>query len=70
MIPFLVISFINEEDSGCISEETIRTIKETVIGAIIPPRNPTSYFFISCFTVSVAPSVNRLDFSINSAIGF
>ena len=28
------------------------------------PRNPTSRFFISCFTVSVTPSINKLESSI------
>ena len=37
-------------------------------GAIIVPSNPPSYFFISCFTVSFAPSINKPDFSSDSTI--
>ena len=43
----------------CINEETIGAINEAPIDAIIVPKNPPSYFFDSCFTISVAPSINR-----------
>ena len=36
--PFPIIAFINKEDIGA--------IKEVVIGAIVAPRNLSSYFFI------------------------
>ena len=65
--PFPVIAFINEEVTGCINEETIDANNEAAIGAIIAPRGE-SYFFISCFTVLIAPSVNRPDFSSDSTI--
>ena len=45
-----------------LQEEAIGAINEA---AIIAPRNPLSCFFILCFTVSVALSINRLDFSSN-----
>ena len=59
--PFPVTAFINKEATSCINEEAIGAINDAVIGGIIAQKNPP--FFISCFTVSVAPSVNRLDFS-------
>ena len=43
-------------------------INEAAIGAIIAPRNPPSCIFILCFTVWVAPSVNRPNFSSDSTI--
>ena len=60
MNPFPVIALINEEATGCINEKAI--------GAIIAPRNPLSCCFISCFTVSVAPSINRHQSSKNLTI--
>ena len=54
--PFPVIAFIKEEAT------------DAVIGAIIAPRNPPCCFFISCFTISVAPLVNRPDISSDSTI--
>ena len=51
LTPFPDAAFINEEATGCINQATI--------GTIIGPRNPPSCFLISCFTVSVAPSVKR-----------
>ena len=62
MTPFPNIALINEKLTGCINEEAIGAIYEAAIGAIIALRNPPSCFFISCFTVSVAPSSNRPDF--------
>ena len=59
MTPFPVIAFINEEP--------IRAVNEAAIGAIIAPRNPLT-FFISCYPVSVAASINRSDFSNDSTI--
>ena len=66
--PFVVIEVISEEAIGCINEEAIGAINEAAIGAIIAGRNPTSYFFISCFTVLLAPSINRPDFSNDSTV--
>ena len=43
-------TFITEEITGC--------TKEAVNGANKAPRNLSSYFFVSCFTVSVTPSIN------------
>ena len=63
-----VIAFIIEEATGCITEEAIGAINKAAIGAIITPRNPPFCFYISCFTVSVTPSVNRLGFSSNFTI--
>ena len=63
-----VKKFIKEEVVGCINEEAIGGISEAAIGAIIAGRNSPSYFFISHFTVSLAPSINRPDFSNDSAI--
>ena len=54
--PFPVIAFIKEEAT------------DAVIGAIIAPRNPPCCSFISCFTISVAPLVNRPNFSSDSTI--
>ena len=45
-----LIPFITEEITGC--------TKEAAKGANKPPRNPPSCFFISCFSVSVALSIN------------
>ena len=59
--PFLDIAFIKEEDTGSIDGKAIGAINEATIGAIKP-----SCFFISCFTISVAPSINRADFSSDS----
>ena len=61
--PFPVIVFISKEATGSINEETTGVINEIAIGAIIVPRNPPSFFLISCFTVSLAPSIKRPDFS-------
>ena len=69
---FLGIGFTNDEATGCINEEAIGVINETVICAIIARRNPPYYYyyyyFISRFTVSVALSINRPDFSSDSTI--
>ena len=51
MTPFPLIAFINEGATDCINEDGT--------GAIIAPRNPHFCFFISCFTVSVAPLINK-----------
>ena len=53
------IAFINEEATSCINEEAASSIIESDIGVIIAPRNPTSCFLISCFTVSVAHDCNN-----------
>ena len=68
MTPFPVIAFVNEEATGCVNEEAIDTINEAAIVAIIAGRNWPSCFFVSCFTVSLAPSINRPEFSSDSAI--
>ena len=60
---FSVIAFINEETTGCVNKEAVGGINEANINVIIALRNLPSCFFISCFTVSVAPSVNKPDFS-------
>ena len=57
--PFPVIAFTNEEATCCINEEAIGPINEAAEVAIIAPRNPPSCFYILCFTVSVAPSINK-----------
>ena len=63
-----VIAFINEKVTGCVNEEATGAINEAVIGSIIASRNPPSCFFISFFNVSLAPSINRSDFSSDSMI--
>ena len=63
MTPFRNVAFIHEEARGYISEAVIDAINESAIGVIIAPRNPTSCCFISCFIVSVRPSINRPNFS-------
>ena len=57
--PFPDIAFINQEAAGCISKKGIGAIIEVAIAAIIAPRNPRSSFFISCFSASVGPQINR-----------
>ena len=54
--PLLVIVFINEEATGSINEEAIGVINE----AATERKNPLSCFFVSCFTVSVAPLSNHV----------
>ena len=66
MTSFPDIAFISEEANGCINEEAIGAINEAAIRTIIASRNPPFCFSISCFTVSVAPSINRPDFSSDS----
>ena len=61
---FSDIVFINEENTSCMEETFIDAINEAIIGAIITPENPLSCLFISCFTVSVAPSINKPDFLV------
>ena len=66
---FPVIAFINKEATGCINEEAIGAINEAATGVIIAPGNlPACFFFVSYFTVSVALSINRPDFSSDSTI--
>ena len=50
LTPLPLILFTTNEITGC----TIEAAK----GANNSPKNPPSYFFISCFTVSVTPSIN------------
>ena len=45
-----LIRFTTEEITGCTNE--------AAKGAKRAPRNPSSCSFISCFTVSVTPSIN------------
>ena len=66
--PFPVVEFLNEEAVGCINEEAISAINEAAIGAIMAGRNLPSCFFIPCFTVLLAPSINRPGFSNDSTI--
>ena len=66
MTPLPDKAFINDEATNCIKKETIGAIIEAVVSAIIALRN--SPFFILCFTVSVAPSTNKPDFSSDSTI--
>ena len=68
MTPFPDITFINEEATGCINEEAIDAINEEAIDAIIVSRNQSSCFFISCFTISVVPSIKIPDFPSDSMI--
>ena len=68
MTPFPDIAFINEEGTVCINVEATGVINEAAIGAIIAPGNPPSCFFISCFTASVAPLINRSESSSDFAI--
>ena len=44
MTHFPVITFINEEVTGCINKEAIGAINEAVMNAIMAPRNPPSCF--------------------------
>ena len=53
--PLPAISFTTEETTGCTNE--------AAKGAKTAPANPPSCFFISCFTVSVTPSINTLESS-------
>ena len=68
LVLFSVTEFINEEAIGCINEEVIGAINEAAIGPIIAGRITPSCFFISCFTVLLAPSINRPDFFNDSTI--
>ena len=52
LTPLSVIHFTSEDIKGCNNAGAI--------DAIIAPRNPLSCFFISCFTVSVAPSIDLI----------
>ena len=47
------MSFITEEITGYTNEATK--------GGMKAPRNPTTRFFISCFTVLVTPLINTLE---------
>ena len=44
------------------AEEIIGCTNEAATGANKAPRNPSSCFFVSCFTVSVIPSFNTFKF--------
>ena len=70
MTPFpdIALILIHEEVIGCINEEGIGAINEVAIGAIIAPRNPHSCFLVSCFTISIAQSINRPESSSNFTI--
>ena len=56
LTPLAFIPFTTEEITGCTNE--------VAKGANKSPRNPPSCFFISCFTVSVTPSINTPESSI------
>ena len=68
MAPFQVLTFVNEEATCCINSEARYAINEAVISAIMAGKNRSPCFFISCFTVSLAPSINRPEFSSDSTI--
>ena len=53
--PLLLIPFTTEEITGCTNE--------AAKGANKAPTNPPSCCFISCFTVSVTPSINTPEVS-------
>ena len=50
-----LIPFTLEESTGCTNKAAKSANKA--------PRNPSSYFFISCFTVSVISTINTPEFS-------
>ena len=52
--------FINGEATACINEEAVSTM--------IVPRNLPSLIFISCFTFSIASSINIPQFSSDFTI--
>ena len=60
LTPFLVTAFIKEEAIGAINE--------AAKDVIIAPKDLPSCSFISCFTVSVPPSINKPDFFSDSTI--
>ena len=60
---FQDITFINKEATNCINEEAIGAINEAAIGAIIALQHPPSRIFISCFTVLVISSINKVESS-------
>ena len=64
--PFPDITFINKDVNKDINEEPISAIDEAVIGAIIA--QDIHLIFISCFTISVAPSIYRPDLSSDSTV--
>ena len=66
MTHFPAIALINEESAGCTNEEALGPILEATISATIATRNPPSWFL--CFTVLVAPSINRPESSRDFAI--
>ena len=55
LTPLPLIPFTTEEITGCTNE--------AAKGAKEAGRNSPSYFFISCFTVSVIPSINTFESS-------
>ena len=66
--PFPDIAFINEEVTGCINEKKHRCYQWNSYSYHHRPKKPTFLSFISCFTDSVATSINRPDFYIDSTI--
>ena len=60
VIIIFILTYFSEEATGYINKEALDAISEAAIGAIIVPRNPLSCFFISCFTVSLAPSIDLI----------
>ena len=68
MTSFLVIAVINEESTDLINQKAIGNINGAVIGTLIAPRNRRDRFFISCYTVSVAPLINKPESSSDSTL--
>ena len=58
-LPIFHIAFIIEEATGCINEEAVGAKAQA---------NPPSCIFISCFSVSIAISIIRPDFSSDLTI--
>ena len=59
---------MDEEATGSINKESISAINEAAIGAIKAGKTPPVCVFISCFTISVTPSINRPEFSSDFTI--
>ena len=68
MTSFLVIAVINEEATDLINQKAIGNINGAVTGTLIAPRNPCDRFFILCYTVSVAPLINKPESSSDSTL--
>ena len=66
--PFPVIAFINDKATGCINEEVMMLSMKQA--QVLPMQEEIHLlvFFISCFTFSLAPSINKPEFSSDSTI--